>query len=98
LPLFFDSLLLLFYCFARAYSLYLRCHFSSDLGMPPSISVSWAFMPFFSHGFLSFLIEIFSCLPMWGVILVEIFFSWKKNYLGSKRDHKGCTYFRTWKE
>jgi hypothetical protein len=32
-------------------------------------------MPFWlSHGFLSFLIEIFSCPPVWGVILVGIFF------------------------
>ena len=31
-------------------------------------------MPLFFHGFLSFLIEIFSCPPVWGVILVGIFF------------------------
>jgi hypothetical protein len=31
-------------------------------------------MPPFFHGFLSFLIEIFSCPPVWGVILVGIFF------------------------
>jgi hypothetical protein len=32
-------------------------------------------MPFWlSHGFLSFLIEIFSCPLVWGVILVGIFF------------------------
>ena len=36
-------------------------------------------MPFWlSHGFFSFLIEIFSCPPVWGVILVGIFFMKEK--------------------
>jgi hypothetical protein len=36
-------------------------------------------MPFWlSHGFFSFLIEIFSCPPVWGVILVGIFFHERK--------------------
>jgi hypothetical protein len=38
-----------------------------------------------------------SLAPSVGVILVGVF-SWKKNYSGSKRDCKGCTYFRMWKE
>jgi hypothetical protein len=69
--------------------------FSYDLGMPSNIWVSWAIMPFcLSHGLFhwNFLLP-----PVWGVILVEIFL-WKKSNLGSKRDRKGCTYFRTWKE
>jgi hypothetical protein len=50
--------------------------FSCDLGMPPSIGL---FMPFWlSHGFFSFLIEIFSCPPVWGVILVGICFHERK--------------------
>jgi hypothetical protein len=36
-------------------------------------------MPFWlSHGLFSFLIEIFSCPLVWGVILVRIFFHEKK--------------------
>jgi hypothetical protein len=36
-------------------------------------------MPFWlSHGFFSFLIEILSYPPVWGVILVEIFFHERK--------------------
>jgi len=47
--------------------------------MPPSIWVSWALMPFWlSHGIFSFLIEIFSCPQVWGVILVGICFHERK--------------------
>jgi hypothetical protein len=36
-------------------------------------------MPFWlSHGLFSFLIEIFYCPPVWGVILVGIFFHERK--------------------
>jgi len=42
-------------------------------------------MPFWlSHGFFSFLIEIFSCPPVWGVILVGIFFMKEKNIQAQK--------------
>ena len=99
LPLFFYLLLFLFFFALLGHTHFiLDVTFSSDLGMPPSIWVSWVFMPFWlSHSFSFFFIEIFSCPLVWGVILVGIF-SWKKNYSGSKRDRKGCIYFRTWKE
>jgi hypothetical protein len=43
-------------------------------------------MPFWlSHGFLSFLIEIFSCPPVWDVILVGIFFIKEKLFRLKKR-------------
>ena len=48
-----------------------------------------AFSRFF---FPSFFLEIFTCPPLWGVILVGFFFLWKKNYSGSKRDCKGFTF------
>jgi hypothetical protein len=75
-PLFFN---LLFYYYARAYSLYLGYHSLLWLGMPPSHWVSWALLPFrLSHGFFSFFLEIFTCPSVWGVILVEFFFMKEK--------------------
>jgi len=74
LPLFFD-LPLFFYSFARAYSLYLGYHFFLVIWVCPlAFEFLGLFMPFWlSHGFFSFHIEIFSCPPVWGVILVRIF-------------------------
>ena len=100
LPLFFDLPLFFFFFIALLEHTHfiLVITFSCDLGMPPSIGVSWALLPF---GFLttlsSFLSLKFHFPPVWGMILVGIF-SWTKNYSGSKRDRKGCTYFRTWNE
>jgi len=68
--------------------------FSSDLGMPPSIWVSWALISFWlSHSFFSFLIEIFSCLPVWGVILVGIFFM-KEKLFRLKKGSQGMYLFQ----
>ena len=44
------------------------------------------FMPFWlSHGLFSFLIEIFSCPPVWGVILVGICFHERKIIQAQKK-------------
>jgi hypothetical protein len=54
--------------------------------MPLAFEFLGLFMPFWlSHGFFSFLIEIFSCPPVWGVILVgmkEKLFRLKKGSQG----------------
>ena len=48
--------------------------FSCDLGIPPSIWVSWALFPFgFLTALSSFLIVEISLALVWGVILVGIF-------------------------
>jgi hypothetical protein len=53
--------------------------FSFDLGMPLAFEFLGLFMPFWlSHGFFLFLIEIFSCPPVWGVILIGICFHERK--------------------
>jgi hypothetical protein len=47
-------------------------------------------MPFWlSHGFFSFLIEIFSCPLVWGVILVGICFHERKIIQAKKRRSQG---------
>ena len=72
--------------------------FSCDLGMPLSIWVSWALLPFgFLTALSSFLIIEISLAPNVGCDPSQDF-SWKKIYSCSKRDRKGCIYFRTWKE
>jgi len=53
LPLFFD-LLLFFYCLLGHTHFILDVTFSSDLGMPPSIWVSWAFYAFLAFSRLFF--------------------------------------------
>jgi hypothetical protein len=43
-------------------------------------------MPFWpSHGIFSFPIEIFSCPPAWGVILVEIFFFHERKIIQAQK-------------
>jgi Kef-type K+ transport system membrane component KefB len=46
-----------------------------------------------SHGFFSFLIEIFFCPPVWGVILVGIFFM-KEKLFKLKKGSQGMYVFQ----
>jgi hypothetical protein len=56
------------------------------------------FMPFWlSHGFFSFLIEIFYCPPVWGVILVGIFFFMKEKLFRLKKGSQGMYLFQNMK-
>jgi hypothetical protein len=52
-------------------------------------------MPFWlSHSFISFLIEIFSCPLVWGVILVGICFHERKIIQAQKRGSQGMYLFQ----
>ena len=89
-----------FYCFAKAYSFYLGCHFfSSDLGMPLVFEFFELLCLFWlSHCFFFFLIEFFSCPPVWGVILVGIFFWEKKKLFRLKKGSQRMYLFQNMKE
>ena len=74
------ALFFIFYCFARAYSFYLGCHFFLVIWACPLAFefLELLYLFWLSHSFFSFLIEIFSCPLVWGVILVGIFFMKEK--------------------
>ena len=95
LPLFFDLLASSFFIALLGHNHFIfYVTFSSDLGMLPSIWVSWALYAFWlSHGFFSFLIEIFSCPPVWGVILVRICFM-KEKLFKLKKGSQGMYLFQ----
>ena len=98
LPLFFDLPFFSFFFFFFI-ALLEHTHFILVITFSSLAWVSWALYAFLAFSWL-FLISHWNFLlpPSVGCDPSRDFFHERKNYSGSKRGSKGCTYFRTWKE